>query len=108
MRASSTRPTTTTRPDARWPTWTWAATAAHDALGRVTQAVDGDGNTTDYTYDPQGDVLSTAVYSAGGTLLRQTTAAYDTYGDVTQAVDGNGHTSTFAYDPRHDLTAATD
>jgi YD repeat-containing protein len=59
------------------------------ADGRVTSRVDTYGNTTSYTYDSMGDLLTTTVTPAAGQGDARTTAnEYDAFGDLIGTLDG--------------------
>jgi RHS repeat-associated protein len=83
-----------------------------DALGRFVQAtynssnepltkVDGNGVTTTYTYDVNGNVLSVSTPLAGTSQAQVTTYAYGDaghLGDVTAVTDPDGRTTSYQYD----------
>jgi len=85
-------------------------TRAYDALYRLRDLADGNGNTTQYSYNAAG-YLATVVYPGATGLTGADTInypSYDALGNALQRVDGNGVTTTFAYtDPDNKLTAIT-
>jgi YD repeat-containing protein len=80
-------------------TWTYT----YNGVGQVLTAVDPLGNTTIYTYDTQGNLVSIT------NALNQTTTLsnYDANGRVGRIVDPNGATTDLAYAPRGWLTSKT-
>jgi RHS repeat-associated protein len=62
--------------------------------GMVCSSTDGNGNTTTYRYDPDGNLTSVDPPGPLGT----TTYSYDTIGRLTAVVDGNGQRTTYEYD----------
>lgn len=63
---------------------------------------DPDGNTSTFTYDPAGNLLSRT-----DPLHRTTTYTYDGLNDVTSITDPAGVTSTFSYDGAGNLLSAS-
>jgi RHS repeat-associated protein len=74
---------------------------AYDANLRVTSHTDGLGQTSAYTYDSQGNLLT--VSSAG-----QSTFTYNGFGQVLTATDPAGGVTTYAYDAAGNLLTAKD
>lgn len=72
----------------------------YDEWGRPKTATDGRGNTTTYTYDAAGRVLTQA-FSDGTATVSYT---YDADGRATKRVDGSG-TTTYGYDQLGRLTS---
>jgi RHS repeat-associated protein len=86
-----------------------------DTLGRVLQDIGGEGQTTSYTYDANGNTLTVAPPSPSGVtaytydaLSRRSTAtnpspggtttiAYDAHDRVLSIRDANGHTTSYVY-----------
>lgn len=64
--------------------------------GQVCSATDGDGHTTNYTYDSSGDLAKVAPPSP----LGSTTYSYDSLGRVLSVTDGNGKTTNFTYNAK--------
>ena len=74
----------------------------YDALGRLTQHVDGASRTIGYGYDA-GSRLTTLTYANG----RAVTRGYDDAGRLTSVRDWLGNTTAFAYDRDGHLTRTT-
>jgi RHS repeat-associated protein len=72
----------------------------YDQWGRTKTATDGRGNTTTYTYDIAGRILTQA-FSDGTATVSYT---YDADGRTTKRVDGSG-TTTYGYDQLGRLTS---
>jgi RHS repeat-associated protein len=115
------------------PTWAYGD-SAHPYY--PTSFTDADGNTTNYTYDANGNLKTkldgaqnetSYTYYANGELNTKqdglnnlgacpgnetcpttTYNSYNSYGDVTSETDGRQNTSTFAYDPVGNTTRSTD
>ncbi|MEQ1860824.1 MAG: RHS repeat-associated core domain-containing protein [Chthoniobacteraceae bacterium] len=87
-------------------------TYSYDAVGRVTEVKKGAATQESYTYDGNGNRLTTgavaATYDAGDrlTALGATTFTYTAAGDLLTRNAG-GQTTTFSYDAAGNLTAAT-
>ena len=65
--------------------------------GPVSRVVDNSSEiTTDYVYDPFGNVIKTTVAGGGKTVV--TTAEYDALGRLTSSRDGLGGTTTYSYE----------
>ncbi|MBW8756182.1 MAG: hypothetical protein JF586_01100, partial [Burkholderiales bacterium] len=69
---------------------------AYDAVNRKTTVTDANNQSTVYSYDAGGQLLSVAVPSAAGTAT--TSYAYNGSGDLTQVVDPSGRTILMTYD----------
>ncbi len=96
--------------------------ATFDALGRVLHDIGGVGQTTAYTYDPNGNVLTVAPPSPSGAITYTydalnrlatakdpspggtTTASYDAHNRVLNVKDANGNTTDYVYDGFGDRT----
>jgi YD repeat-containing protein len=74
-----------------------------DAAGRVTSMTDASGNTTSFTFDPNGNRL-TSTDAAGKT----TTFGYDKKNRLVSATDPQGNTTRTGYDGNSNVTARTD
>jgi RHS repeat-associated protein len=73
---------------------------------RVTGAVHT--GATAYTYDPDGDVLTTTVSDAtGGDPSRTTTYTYDAHGNLASVTDPMGNKTTYTYDALGDRVSQT-
>jgi RHS repeat-associated protein len=68
-----------------------------DTLG-IVASTDPNGNTTSYTYDSEGDLLSKT-----DPLGRMTSYTYNSFGEVTSETNPLGVTTTNAYDPDGNL-----
>ncbi len=75
-------------------------------LGKINTEVDGNGVTTTYTYDANGNVLIEE--KSDGTYTISKSYTYDSYNNKTSETDYNGNTTTFEYDARNNLTKITD
>ncbi|WP_026652919.1 DUF6531 domain-containing protein [Butyrivibrio proteoclasticus] len=83
----------------------------YDKLGRKTLITDPVGRRTRYTYDNNGNILRTDIFSElsdgnnpeaeEGTVTRKYT--YDAHGRVLSETDGNGNTTCFEYDKNGNL-----
>ncbi|MDJ0344659.1 RHS repeat-associated core domain-containing protein [Streptomyces sp. H10-C2] len=97
----------------------------YNRAGETTASTDGAGNTTQFTYDFQGNRQKTILpdgtwsqtdydassrptsskqYDATSTLLTQTSQIYDGVGNVLASTDANGHTNQFIYDAAGTIT----
>jgi RHS repeat-associated protein len=75
-------------------------------LNRVTGAAHTE--VTTYTYDPDGDVLTTTLSDAtGGDPSRTTTHTYDAHGDLASVTDSLGNKTTYTYDALGDRVSET-
>ncbi|MCC3279648.1 hypothetical protein LJ754_10855 [Arthrobacter sp. zg-Y40] len=72
----------------------------YDEWGRTKTATDGRGNTTTYTYDTLGRILTQSFSDGTGKI----TYTYNADGRTTKRVDGSG-TTTYAYDRLGRLTS---
>ena len=93
-----------TRPDTTWASSGQTTTYTYDADGNQLTSEDPNGVTTTNTYTPLDQVSAT---SYSGTAAPSVTDTYDADGNRTQMTDGTG-TSTYTYDPFGELTAAED
>ncbi len=75
---------------------TWQDSATFDALGRKIVDVQGAGQTTSYTYDPQSQLLTTT-----DPLSRVTTQVPDALGRISSITDPANGVTSFTYD-QHD------
>jgi RHS repeat-associated protein len=95
---STTTPATASAPDGATTTYTY------DADGDVLTSTDPDGVTTTDTYSTPGGNLTGVTYS--GSTAHAVSYTYDAEGNVTGMTDGTG-TSSYDYDPFGELTSAT-
>lgn len=68
--------------------------------GQPCSATDGEGNTTTYSYDSDGNLIEVTPPAP----LGATTYTYDAIGRVTTVTDGKGQRATYHYDARDRLT----
>ncbi|MDQ0013780.1 YD repeat-containing protein [Variovorax boronicumulans] len=76
-------------------------TTVRTRLGQTQSVVDGNGNTTSYTYDKNGNLLVTT------TALTTTTNTYDRSTRLATTKDANGTTTTLGYDAANRLLTRT-
>jgi len=69
---------------------------AYDAVNRKTTVTDANNQSTVYSYDASGQLLSVAVPSAAGTAT--TSYTYNANGDLTQVADPSARTILMTYD----------
>lgn len=81
---------------------TWQDSATFDALGRKIVDVQGAGQTTSFTYDPQSQLLTTR-----DPLSRVTTQVPDPLGRVSSITDPAKGVTSFAYDTHDRLISET-
>ena len=116
-------------------TQSWHYDGVSGSRGYLTSSVDGNGNTTTYTYDVLGDMLTEtqpdpdgsgpltapvtiSVYDAAGNLLsaslataspqRTASTVYDKMGRVIETINPDGTYTTDGYDAAGNLVASTD
>jgi RHS repeat-associated protein len=64
---------------------------------------------TSYTYDPDGNVLTTTVSdTSGGDPARVTTNVYNGYGELSKTTDPTGAVTSYTYDPAGNIATVTD
>jgi len=81
------------------PSVTQSVTYGYDSLYRVTSLTDGNGNTTNYQYDPSGN-LQYVIYPD----LKKEQYTYDADGTLQTYTDPNGITRTYIRNPNGDQT----
>ena len=128
---SNTRPTSSTYVGLGYIMQTFA----YNARGQLTSSTDGDGNTTNYTYDVLGHMLTKTqpdpdctgplaapvtdyIYDADGNLIsttlataspqETTTIVYDSMGRVVKTISPDGTYTTDEYDAAGNVVASTD
>lgn len=95
-------------------TLTYSLSQAFDALSRLKQVTDANGNVRDLRYDPNGNLTGTTnprQYASSNTydafdrpnkntdaLQGQTQISYDAQGNLTQVIDPRGVTTRYEYD----------
>ncbi len=84
------------------PTPLGAETLSDDALSRVTSTIDGNNNTTSFTYDTL-DRITQITYSNGTTKILY---SYDADGNLISTTDSTG-TTNFVYDALNRMTKKT-
>ncbi len=80
---------------------------SYDAYGDLLSQTNPQGVTTQYSYDPAGQVVQTTV-AAGTADARTSSASYDAFGNQLSSTDAMGRTTTYAYDLDGNRTLATD
>jgi YD repeat-containing protein len=70
---------------------------SYDGAGRVSKAVDGDGNYTMNTYDNDGREINQKLYSPSNVLIASTSNSYDPAGALASSTDANGNVTAYAY-----------
>lgn len=75
----------------------------YDALGRLTKVIDADNNASTYTYDANGNRLSST-----DALGNSTRYAYDPLNRVTQTIDAANGSTSYGYDGQDHLIRVTD
>lgn len=79
----------------------------YDFAGRVVTATAPDGSKQTVVYDAAGRPVTKKQLEAGtGNVLAQVSASYDASGQMVTATDARGTTTTYTYDPRGALTQA--
>lgn len=78
-------------------------TGVFDSLGRMLQQIGAAGQTTTYTYDADGNVLSVQ-----DPLGHTTTSTFDALNRLVRSVDPLNNTTSYAYDAQDNLTSVTD
>jgi RHS repeat-associated protein len=64
---------------------------------------------TTYTYDPDGNVLTTTVSdTTGGDAARVTTNVYNSYGELSKTTDPTGAVTSYTYDAAGNIATVTD
>lgn len=77
--------------------WSW------DSLGRMTSSTDGNGVTTSYGYDLDGNRTTVSYPGTGHTV----TDSYDAAGRLASTTDWLGNTASYGYDSNSNLTTTT-
>src|SRR5579883_1001148 len=78
----------------------------YDSAGHPLSRTDENGNTTTYTYDANGDVLTVTV-PVNATSSATTTYTYNSFGEVLTATDPLGNVTTNTYDSNGNLLSVT-
>ena len=81
-------------------------TKSFNSNSKIATEVDGNGVTTTYTYDGNGNVISEE--KSDGTYTISKSFTYDSNNNKTSETDYNGNTTTYTYDARNNLTKITD
>ncbi|MGO4776243.1 RHS repeat protein, partial [Lysobacter sp. 2RAB21] len=81
---------------------------AYDVAKRLTDIVDGDGNTIHYTLDNAGNRRQEDTKTASGTLKRTLSRGYNVLGQLQVQKDASQNATSFAYDPNGNLNTTTD
>jgi RHS repeat-associated protein len=79
------------------------STYTYDPQGNRLTSTDADGNTTTYTYDSRGNMLTEAPPASLGYQAQQWT--YDSSNDVLSHTDSRGHETDYTHDPSGNLTS---
>jgi RHS repeat-associated protein len=79
------------------------STYTYDPQGNRLTSTDADGNTTTYTYDSRGNMLTEAPSASLGYQAQSWT--YDSANDVLSHTDSRGHETDYTYDPSGNLTS---
>jgi len=82
---------------------TGSSTSTYDTLGRLTSSTNGHGVTTSYTYDLNGNVLTTTYPGTSHTV----TKTYDALNRLASVSDWNSNTTTYAYDANSNPVTTT-
>jgi RHS repeat-associated protein len=80
---------------------------AYDNNLNVVSMLDPNGNTTTYTYDAYGNML-TKTEGSGSPVERTTTYTYDGFGQPLVVTDPDGHATTNTYDVQGNLLSTSD
>ncbi|MDV6320810.1 RHS repeat domain-containing protein, partial [Chromohalobacter sp. HP20-39] len=78
-----------------------SVTTTHNAEGQTHSVTDGNGNTTVYSYDPDGNLVTTT--SPNG----QSVSHYDQAGRLIETIDANGNKVDYTYDAANRLLSRT-
>lgn len=78
----------------------------YDELSRIYQMIGGAGQIAQYTYDQNGNQLSTVLDPSG--LNQQTLQVFDALNRLSNMTDAYGNQSQYAYDARDNLISVTD
>ncbi|MFJ6934766.1 LamG-like jellyroll fold domain-containing protein [Streptomyces sp. NPDC101132] len=81
---------------------------SYDGLGRRTQAIDPTNRKTVFTYDAADNVIETADYGTGSTVLRSAKTQYDVEGNPTSVTPPAGGPTTYTYDALGRITQQTE
>jgi YD repeat-containing protein len=80
----------------------------YDIMGRVTGIAYADGSGVGYSYDADGNVLTTINTAVGGAITADVSYQYDALNDVTQKAIIGGETLTYTYDGVGNILTQTD
>ena len=92
------------------PSTSITTTTGYDALGNPSHLVDGNGNATDYTYNPWGlpeSTIEPATASAPSLADRTWTTSYDADGEPVTSTEPGGITQTVSYNAEGKQTGDT-
>ena len=78
----------------------------YDPAGNVISETKGNGTSTTYQYNADGDITQITNLAPGGSINSQMTYAYNAVGEVTSMTTG-GVTTTYGYDADGELTSAS-
>ncbi len=70
---------------------------AYNSFGQVTEAIDPNGNATQYAYDPVTGYL-TDIYQDPAGISAHTRFTYDAFGNLDVVADANNHATDYDYD----------
>ena len=79
---------------------------SYDPAGNVISETKGNGTSTTYQYNPDGDITQITNLAPGGSINSQMTYAYNAVGEVTSMTTG-GVTTAYGYDADGELTSAS-
>lgn len=80
----------------------------YDAVQRLTDITDGEGNTVHYTLDNAGNRTKEDTRDSAGALVRTLSRVYNQLGQLQAAKDAYNNATTFAYDANGNTDTVTD